>query len=140
MVELITRKWRSSLLWSDQQWSLSVMALTSTWLNRIQVIPIDGCSINANNVSSIGIYTEKPFYEEALILTRGYKPISEKLVEPINPLKIDTSNDFNSLTLLGAQVSDPILSFFSPNQLKSKLGSNSNPWCTTIWNSLLLCY
>jgi hypothetical protein len=52
----------------------------------------------------IGIFIEKPFYEEALILTRGYKPITEKLVEPIQPLKIDTSNEFNVLTLLGAQV------------------------------------
>ncbi|CAF1176889.1 unnamed protein product [Adineta steineri] len=54
------------------------------------------------------IYTEKPFYEEALVLTRGYKPITEKLVEPIQPLKIDTSNEFNSLSLLGAQVQIPI--------------------------------
>jgi hypothetical protein len=54
---------------------------------------------------SLGIFIEKPFYEEALILTRGYKPITEKLVEPIKPLNIDTSNSFNVLTLLGAQVS-----------------------------------
>jgi len=54
------------------------------------------------------IFTEKPFYEEALILTRGYKPITQKLVEPIQPLKIDTSNEFNVLTLLGAQVQIPI--------------------------------
>jgi hypothetical protein len=58
-----------------------------------------------------GIYTDKPFYEEALILTRGYKPITEKLVEPILPLKIDTSNQFNVLTLLGAQVNKIILLF-----------------------------
>jgi hypothetical protein len=46
-----------------------------------------------------------------LILTRGYKPITEKLVEPILPLKIDTSNQFNVLTLLGAQVNKIILLF-----------------------------
>ncbi|CAF1113148.1 unnamed protein product [Rotaria sordida] len=54
------------------------------------------------------IYTEKPFFDEALLLTRGYKPITEKLVEPIQPLKIDTSNEFNNLTLLGAQIQIPI--------------------------------
>ncbi|CAF2513391.1 unnamed protein product [Rotaria sp. Silwood2] len=54
------------------------------------------------------IFSEKPFFEEALILTRGYKPITEKLVEPIQPLKVNTSNEFNNLTLLGAQVQIPI--------------------------------
>lgn len=53
---------------------------------------------------SSGIFTEKSFYDEALTLTRGYKPITEKLIEPIQPLKIDTSNKSNVLTLLGAQV------------------------------------
>ncbi|CAF3477816.1 unnamed protein product [Rotaria sp. Silwood1] len=57
---------------------------------------------------SPSIYTEKPFFEEALLLTRGYKPITEKLVEPIQSLKIDTSNEFNKLTLLGAQVQIPV--------------------------------
>jgi hypothetical protein len=56
-----------------------------------------------------GIYTSKPFYDEALTLTRGYKPITEKLIEPIQPLKIDTSNEFNTLTLLGAQVNSTIV-------------------------------
>ena len=51
-----------------------------------------------------GIFTEKSFFEEALYLTRGYKPIIDKLVEPIKPLKIDTSDNFNVVTLLGAQV------------------------------------
>ncbi|UJR08638.1 hypothetical protein I4U23_012897 [Adineta vaga] len=54
------------------------------------------------------IFTEKTFYEEALTLTRGYKPIAEKLTEPLQPLKINTSNEFNNLTLLGAQVEIPI--------------------------------
>ena len=56
-------------------------------------------------VSLLAIFTEKPFFEEALLLTRGYKPIREKLGEPLQPLKVDTSNAFNVLTLLGAQVS-----------------------------------
>ena len=50
------------------------------------------------------IFTEKSFFEETLALTRGYKPIMDKLGEPIQPLKIDTSNEFNTLTLLSAQV------------------------------------
>lgn len=58
--------------------------------------------------SSSGIFTEKSFFQEALILAQGYKPIQEKLVEPIQPLKIDTSNSFNTLTLLSAQVEIPI--------------------------------
>lgn len=53
---------------------------------------------------------EKPFFEEALILARGYQPIREKLVEPIKPLTVDTSNSFNVLTLLSAQV---CLTFFT---------------------------
>ncbi|CAF1138953.1 unnamed protein product [Rotaria magnacalcarata] len=57
---------------------------------------------------SPSIYNEKPFFEEALTLTRGYKPIKDKLVEPIKPLKIDVSNEFNTLTLLGAQVQIPV--------------------------------
>lgn len=61
----------------------------------------------------LAIYTEKPFYEEALILTRGYKPITDKLIEPVQPLKIDTSSEFNSLTLLGAQVEKKIVFFRS---------------------------
>ncbi|CAF4639005.1 unnamed protein product, partial [Rotaria magnacalcarata] len=32
----------------------------------------------------------------------------DKLVEPIKPLKIDVSNEFNTLTLLGAQVQIPV--------------------------------
>ena len=59
-------------------------------------------------MSLSAIYTEKPFFEEALLLTRGYKPIAEKLVEPVQPLKLDTSNPFNVLTLLGAQVQIPV--------------------------------
>jgi hypothetical protein len=56
-----------------------------------------------------------------LILTRGYKPITEKLVEPIQPLKIDTSNQFNVLTLLGAQVNKIILLFLiNTNQFSFK--------------------
>ena len=54
--------------------------------------------------SILGLFTEKSFYEEAITLTRGYKPIREKLVEPIQPLKIDTGNEFNQLKLLTAQV------------------------------------
>lgn len=50
------------------------------------------------------IFTEKSFFEEALTLARGYKPIKDKLGEPIKPLTIDTSNAFNELTLLSAQV------------------------------------
>ncbi|CAF0820097.1 unnamed protein product [Adineta ricciae] len=54
------------------------------------------------------IFTEKSFYDEALVLARGYKPITDKLVAPIQPLKIDTSNEFNKLTLLSAQFQLPI--------------------------------
>ncbi|CAF1299860.1 unnamed protein product, partial [Didymodactylos carnosus] len=50
------------------------------------------------------VFTEKPFYNEAVHLMKGYKPIVEQLVEPLQPLKIDTSNKFNTLSLLGAQV------------------------------------
>jgi len=59
------------------------------------------------------IFTEKSFYEEALTLTRGYKPITEKLVEPVKPLTIDTSDKFNVLTLLGAQVSPNRFVYYS---------------------------
>ena len=51
---------------------------------------------------------EKPFFDEALVLAQGYKPIRDKLVEPIKPLKVDTSNPFNVLTLLSAQVQIPV--------------------------------
>lgn len=51
------------------------------------------------------LFLEKPFYQEALELTRGYKPIAEKLVEPIEPLQIDTTSKFNVLAVLGARVS-----------------------------------
>ena len=50
-------------------------------------------------------FLAKPFYEEALELTRGYKAITEKLIEPIEPLQIDPTSKFNILSPLGAQVS-----------------------------------
>jgi hypothetical protein len=53
----------------------------------------------------LDLFLEKPFYEEALTLTSGYKPITEKLVEPIQPLQIDPTSKFNNLSVLGAQVS-----------------------------------
>ena len=83
------------------------------------------------------IYTSKPFYDEALILTRGYKPITEKLIEPIQPLKIDTSNSFNTLTLLGAQVNFAIM---IDSFIEFHLGSNSSSRYSKIGYSLLLCY
>ncbi|CAF1062202.1 unnamed protein product, partial [Didymodactylos carnosus] len=54
------------------------------------------------------VFTEKPFYNEAVHLMKGYKPIVEQLVEPLQPLKIDTSNKFNTLSLLGAQLQIPV--------------------------------
>ncbi len=54
---------------------------------------------------SLDLFLENPFYQEALILTSGYKPITEKLVEPIQPLQIDPTSKFNAFSLLGAQVS-----------------------------------
>ena len=60
----------------------------------------------------LALFLEKPFYEEALELTRGYKPIVEKLVEPIQPLRIDTTSKFNILSHLGAQVSLLMIFFF----------------------------
>ena len=57
---------------------------------------------------SSDIFLEKPFYEEALTLTSGYKPIMDKLVGPIEPLQIDPTSRFNSLSLLGAQVSESL--------------------------------
>ncbi|CAF1149060.1 unnamed protein product [Rotaria magnacalcarata] len=49
------------------------------------------------------LFLEQTFYTEALELTRGYKPIAEKLIEPIEPLQIDTTSKFNTLAHLGAQ-------------------------------------
>jgi hypothetical protein len=60
---------------------------------------------NFLNFISLDQFLEKPFYEEALELTRGYKPITDKLVEPIQPLQVDPTSKFNTLSLLGAQVS-----------------------------------
>jgi len=54
------------------------------------------------------LFLETSFYDEALNLTRGYKPITEKLVEPIEPLQIDPTSKFNALSALNAQVS-PLL-------------------------------
>jgi hypothetical protein len=55
--------------------------------------------------TSLDLFLETPFYEEALELTRGYKHISEKLVEPIQPLQIDPTSKFNAISQLEAQVS-----------------------------------
>lgn len=55
--------------------------------------------------SFLELFLEKSFYKEALELTCGYKPIAEKLVEPIEPLQIDPTSSFNILSQLGAQVS-----------------------------------
>ncbi|CAF0780462.1 unnamed protein product [Rotaria sp. Silwood1] len=49
------------------------------------------------------LFLEQSFYKQALELTSGYKPIIEKLVEPIQPLQIDTTSKFNILGSLGAQ-------------------------------------
>lgn len=51
------------------------------------------------------LFLEQSFYNEALDLTRGYKPITDKLVEPIEPLQIDPTSKFNTFSSLGAQVS-----------------------------------
>lgn len=59
----------------------------------------------------LDLFLEKPFYEEALDLTRGYKPIIEKLVEPLQPLQIDPTSKFNAISPLGAQVSFVFLFF-----------------------------
>jgi hypothetical protein len=58
------------------------------------------------------VFLEKPFYEEALDLTRNYKPITEKLVEPIQPLQLDPTSKFNILSSVVAQVSVLIHFFF----------------------------
>ncbi|CAF1081464.1 unnamed protein product [Rotaria sordida] len=50
------------------------------------------------------LFLEQSFYKEALELTSGYKPITEKLIEPIQPLQIDTTSKFNILGPLGAQI------------------------------------
>ena len=51
------------------------------------------------------MFLEQTFFEEALELTRGYRPISEKLVEPIQPLQLDPMSKFNVIALNSAQVS-----------------------------------
>lgn len=51
------------------------------------------------------MFLEQSFFDEALELTRGYRPISEKLVEPIQPLQLDPMSKFNVLALNSAQVS-----------------------------------
>jgi hypothetical protein len=56
---------------------------------------------------------EKSFYQEALTLTSGYKPIVDRLVEPIEPLLIDPTSRFNALSSLGAQVSQLFQLIFS---------------------------
>lgn len=56
---------------------------------------------------------ENSFYQEALKLTSGYKPIADRLVEPIEPLQIDPTSRFNALSSLGAQVSQPFQMIFS---------------------------
>lgn len=67
---------------------------------------------------------EKSFYQEALTLTSGYKPIADKLVEPIEPLLIDPTSRFNALSSVGAQVSQPLqLIFFS---FSSRINSSIN--------------
>ena len=62
-------------------------------------------------IRCLGLFLEQSFFEEALDLTRGYKPITEKLVEPIQSLQIDTTNRFNHLSAYVAQVSRSIFSF-----------------------------
>ncbi|CAF1268204.1 unnamed protein product [Adineta ricciae] len=52
------------------------------------------------------LFLQAAFYQEALELTHGYKPITDRLVEPIEPLQIDT-------TILNGQ-------FCSYKQQKSK--------------------
>ncbi|UJR37585.1 hypothetical protein I4U23_030283 [Adineta vaga] len=54
------------------------------------------------------LFLQTSFYQEALELTRGYKPIVDKLIEPIEPLLVDTTSKFNTLSPLGAQVEIPV--------------------------------
>jgi hypothetical protein len=56
------------------------------------------------NFIFLDLFLESSFYNEALELSRGYKPLTEKLVEPIQPLQIDPTSRFNILSELGAQV------------------------------------
>ena len=51
------------------------------------------------------MFLEQSFFDEALELTRGYKPITEKLVAPVQPLQLDPMSKFNVLALNSAQVS-----------------------------------
>lgn len=98
-----------------------------SWLCRVQCCLL--CSYSCSTKSSkwsffsfvrfvcfsiircLGLFLEQSFFEEALDLTRGYKPITEKLVEPIQSLQIDTTNRFNHLSAYVAQVSRSIFSF-----------------------------
>lgn len=50
------------------------------------------------------LFIEQNFFEDALELTRAYKPIAEKLVLPIEPLQIDTMSRFNFFSPTAAQV------------------------------------
>lgn len=54
---------------------------------------------------SLDMFIEQSFYQEALELTRHYKPILEKLGEPIEPLQVDPTSRFNYLASQAAQVS-----------------------------------
>ena len=40
-------------------------------------------------------FSEQPYFKEALELVKGYKPITEKLGEPIYANRLDLSDPFN---------------------------------------------
>jgi hypothetical protein len=40
-------------------------------------------------------FADQPYYKEALELIKGYKPISEKLGEPVYAKRVDLSDPFN---------------------------------------------
>ena len=67
-------------------------------------LEVNQISIQFSN-DSLDLFLETPFYQEALDLTSGYKPITEKLVEPLQPLQIDPTSSFNAISPVGAQVS-----------------------------------
>merc|ERR550539_667373 len=58
------------------------------------VFPICGM-LYATQAKLASNVTLQPYYEEAISLTKGYKPLTDKLGEPLYFKKVDVSDKFN---------------------------------------------